>query len=345
MKIKKKANKKSWIKKIFIKICRLFGYEIIDQTNFYLPVTEQNINDELSIIGKRSLTIPMGDVKITRPIKSLTIILRTCASVNMLTQSKKRLFDEKKSEYTIRSLNSIVKSINYAKELFNNINLEFIVVDHKSEKKVIDKIKSILSTQFFKYNFISLDVESYKKNINPINEKKEKVIYNQMSNMANIHESLQLAKKSNDLVYFVEDDYIHSIGAIKEMLLTYEKLSSLLKSEIILCPTDYPYLYSEIENTNIFLGDKKHWRSVKETLCTFLMSNEMILKYWEELTYMCKFEHFPFEKPLHNIYEKELCLSPIPSLATHLTNINSVFGLSPNIDWKKDWDENEFDNS
>ena len=71
MKIKKKANKKSWIKKIFIKICRLFGYEIIDQTNFYLPVTEQNINDELSIIGKRSLTIPMGDVKITRPIKLL----------------------------------------------------------------------------------------------------------------------------------------------------------------------------------------------------------------------------------------------------------------------------------
>ena len=345
MKIKKKANKKSWIKKIFIKICRLFGYEIIDQTNFYLPVTEQNINDELSIIGKRSLTIPMGDVKITRPIKSLTIILRTCASVNMLTQSKKRLFDEEKSEYTIRSLSSIVKSINYAKELFNNINLEFIVVDHKSEKKVIDKIKSILSSQFFKYNFVSLDVETYKKNINPINEKKEKVIYNQMSNMANIHESLQLAKKSNDLVYFVEDDYIHSIGAIKEMLLTYEKLSSLLKSEIILCPTDYPYLYSEIENTNIFLGDKKHWRSVKETLCTFLMSNEMILKYWEELTYMCKFEHFPFEKPLHNIYEKELCLSPIPSLATHLTNINSVFGLSPNIDWKKDWDENEFDNS
>ena len=67
MKIKKKANKKSWFKKNFIKICRLFGYEIIDQANFYLPVTEQNINDELSIIGKRSLTIPMGDIKITRP--------------------------------------------------------------------------------------------------------------------------------------------------------------------------------------------------------------------------------------------------------------------------------------
>jgi len=341
MKIKKKTNKKSWFKKVFIKICRLLDYEIIDQNNFYLPVTDQYINEDLSKIGKRSLTIPMGKVEITRPVKSLTIILRTCASVNMLTQSKKRLFEQEKSEYTLRSLNSIIKSINYAKRLFDNINLELIIVDHNSEKKVIDKIKSIISNQFFKSNFVSLNVDDFKKDINPINEKKEQVIFNQMSNMSNIHQSLLLAKKSEDLVYFVEDDYIHSTQALKEMILTYEKLSSMLKSELILCPTDYPYLYSEIENTNIFLGDKHHWRSIKETLCTFLMSKEMVVKYWDELISMCKFEHYPFEKPLHNIYEKEYCLSPIPSLAIHLTNINSVFGLSPNIDWKKNWDESE----
>jgi len=341
MKVKNIANKKSWFKKIFIKICRLLDYEIIDQGNFHLPVTDQRINEDLSKVGEKSLTMPMGKVEITRPVKSLTIILRTCASVNMLTQSKKRLFEKEKSEYTLRSLNSIIKSINYAKELFNNINLELIIIDHNSEKKVIDQIKSILSDQFFKSNFVSLNVDDFKKDINPINEKKEQVIFNQMSNMANIHQSLLLAKKSEDLVYFVEDDYIHSIQTLKEMILTYEKLSSMLKSELILCPTDYPYLYSEIENTNIFLGDKNHWRSVKETLCTFLMSKEMVVNYWEELTSMCKFEHYPFEKPLHNIYEKEYCLSPIPSLAIHLTNINSVFGLSPHIDWKKYWDESE----
>ena len=38
------------------------------------------------------------------------------------------------------------------------------------------------------------------------------------------------------------------------------------------------------------------------------------------------------KKPLHNIYEKELCISPIPSLAIHCTNVNSIFGLSPNVD-------------
>ena len=340
MKIKKE-NKTPWFKKIFIKICRLLGYEIIDQSNFYLPVSNQNINEDLSKIGKRSLTIPMGEIKITRQVKSLTIILRTCASVNMLTQSKKRIFDQEKSEYTFRSLNSIINSLNFAKELFDNVNLELIIVDHNSEKSVVDKIKLIISNQFFKSRFISLNVDNFKKDINSKNEKNEKVTFNQMSNMSNIHQSLILAKETDDLIYFVEDDYIHSIHAIKEMIFTYEKLSSMLKTELILCPSDYPYLYSEIENAKIFLGNKSHWRSIKETLCTFLTSKQMVMKYWDELTSMCKFEHYPFEKPLHNIYEKEYCLSPIPSIAIHCTNINSIFGLSPNVDWKKAWEESE----
>ena len=340
MKIKKE-NKTPWFKKIFIKICRLLGYEIIDQSNFYLPVSNQNINEDLSKIGKRSLTIPMGEIKITRQVKSLTIILRTCASVNMLTQSKKRIFDQEKSEYTFRSLNSIINSLNFAKELFDNVNLELIIVDHNSEKSVVDKIKLIISNQFFKSRFISLNVDDFKKDINSKNEKNEKVTFNQMSNMSNIHQSLILAKESDDLIYFVEDDYIHSIHAIKEKIFTYEILSSMLKTELILCPSDYPYLYSEIENAKIFLGNKSHWRSIKETLCTFLTSKQMVMKYWDELTSMCKFEHYPFEKPLHNIYEKEYCLSPIPSIAIHCTNINSIFGLSPNVDWKKAWEESE----
>ena len=44
---------------------------------------------------------------------------------------------------------------------------------------------------------------------------------------------------------------------------------------------------------------------------------------------MCQYEHYPFEQPLHEIYKSEYCLSPLPSLAVHITNVNSVFGLSP----------------
>ncbi len=337
----RKVNKNSLLKKMFIKICRFLNYEIIDQNNFYLPVTEQCLDEDLSIVGKRSLTVPMGNVEITRKVKSLTIILRTCANVHLLTQSKRRIFDKEKSEYTLRTLNSIIKSVNFSKNIFKDINLEIIIIDHNSDQKTIDKMKLLISKQFFKSQIIPLNMDNIINNINPINEKKEKVTFNQMSNMTNIHQSLLLSKKCDDLVYFVEDDYIHSIESIKEMILTYEKLSSILKKELILCPTDYPYLYTKTVNSKIFLGDKKHWRTVNETLCTFLTSRIIIEKYWEKLDKWCKFEHYPFEKPLNEIYETEYCLSPIPSLAMHCTNINSSFGLSPNYNWKKIWDENE----
>jgi hypothetical protein len=336
-----KVNKKSLFKKLFIKVCRMLNYEIIDQNNFYLPVTKQNLDEDLSIAGKRSLTIPMGNVEITRKVKSLTIILRSCASVQMLTQSKKRIFDSEKSQYTLRTLNSLINSLNFSKDLFNNISLNLIIVDHSSDQNIIDKMRLMLSKEFFKSKIISLDLENFIKKINPVNEKNEKVSLNQMSNMANINQSLLLSKECNDLIYFVEDDYIHSKESIKEMILTYEKLSTLFKNELILCPTDYPYLYTKTDNSKIFLGNKKHWRTVNETLCTFLTSKIIIDKYWEKLDNWCKFEHYPFEKPLHEIYEKEYCLSPIPSLAMHCTNINSIFGLSPNFSWKKIWEENE----
>ena len=66
----------------------------------------------------------------------------------------------------------------------------------------------------------------------------------------------------------------------------------------------------------------------------------MVETYWDDYISMCKFEHYPFELPLHKIYEKEYCLSPIPAIALHCTNINSIFGISPNINWKKLWDNN-----
>jgi hypothetical protein len=125
------------------------------------------------------------------------------------------------------------------------------------------------------------------------------------------------------------------------MLYTYEKLASQLDRELFLCPADYPYLYSNIEPTNVFFGNQRHWRSVKETLITFLTSKKMIMKYLKDLKLMGTLRHHPMELKLHEIYDKEYCLSPIPSLSMHATNINSIYGIPPNFNWKKVWDENE----
>ena len=332
----------NFFKKIFIKICRIFGYEIIDQSNFYVPTQEKKLDENLNIQGKKSITLPLGETRISRKVSALTVIFRSCTGINMLTQNKKRLFDKNKSEYTFRSLNSIIKSLNQAKAALPKIEFDIIVIDHNSEKNDIEQMKKQLDKSNLKNSIISLNVNEFVNNIKSINAKNEKVTENQISNMSNIHKSLLVAKdQCNDLVYFVEDDYLHQLDSIYEMIFTYERISSQMNRELFICPTDYPYLYTKADATNIFLGSSKHWRKVEETLCTFLTSKIILQKYWKKFISMCQFEHYPFEQPLHDIYKSEYCLSPIPSLALHCTNINSVFGLSPNMNWKKVWEENK----
>ena len=341
MKEIKPQKSKTIFKRLFIKLCRLMGYEIIDQNNFNVPTSNKNLNETLSKPGLKSINLPLGEVKITRKIKSLDVIIRTCSSVNMLTQNKKRIFEKDKIEYTLRSINSILKSIIYAKKYHSNINITITVIDHNSSTENLEKIKSLLINSSLTFKLLNLDVGEFQNKIKKVNEKNEEITPNQISNMSNIYKSLLQSKLSQDLVYFVEDDYIHELDSITEMLFTYERIASITGKELIICPTDYPYLYVEAKNTNIYLGEKYHWRKIDETLCTFLTSKIIVEKHWDEFLDMCTFEHYPFETPLHKIYKQELCISPIPSIAIHCTNINSIFGLSPNKDWKKIWDDNK----
>ena len=165
--MKKQENNlnKSFLKKIFIKICRIFGYEIIDQSNIYVPTQNKRLGESLSIQGKKSINIPLGEVKITRKVSSLTVIFRSCTSVNMLTQNKKRLFDRNKSEYTFRSLNSIIKSLNYSKEKLKKITFNIIIVDHNSNSEDLQRIKNILNKSDINNSIINLNVGEFTNNI------------------------------------------------------------------------------------------------------------------------------------------------------------------------------------
>ena len=88
------TNKSNLIKKLFAKLCRLIGFEIIDQSNLNLPVSNRSAADNLGHLGKSIISIPLGETKISRAVKTLDIILKTCTSVNLVTQSKKRIFEK-----------------------------------------------------------------------------------------------------------------------------------------------------------------------------------------------------------------------------------------------------------
>ena len=152
----------------------------------------------------------------------------------------------------------------------------------------------------------------------------------------------EIAKKNtDDLVFFVEDDYLHFEPMMEEMIASYERISSQLGNDIFMCPADYPYLYMNNQKTNILIGNKRHWRTVNETLCTFMTSKELLEKYWDNFYKTCLDRHDPFEKYINDIYNNEICISPLKSLSVHFTNINSSYGLSPFIDYKKLWDESD----
>jgi len=321
------------MKKIFIKIAKILGFEIIDQNNFTCPTLGKKLDEDLSILNKKSIVLPLGEVKISRQVKSILIIVRMNTEIEIWDQSKKRLFEQPKIEYSYRSVKSLINSINFCQNKYPEIKIKTLIIDDNSKDENLNRIKKL--TEGNNINFISLNHDNYKTKIK---EQKSKETF---SNLASLLNSFEIGKnQGEDLVFFVEDDYLHFEPMLEEMVASYERISSLINNDIFMCPSDYPYLYMNNEKTNILIGNKRHWRTINKTLCTFMTSKNLLEKYWENFEKTCLDRNDPFEKYINEIYQNEICISPLKSLSLHLTNVNSSYGLAPFIDYKKLWDEN-----
>tara|TARA_Y100000816_G_scaffold218932_1_gene163951 strand:+ start:193 stop:1161 length:969 start_codon:yes stop_codon:yes gene_type:complete len=322
------------MKKFFIKICKFLGFEIIDQNKFISPSLNKELNEDLSILNKKSIVLPLGQVKITRKINSILIVIRVNTEIEIWDQNKRRLFEKPKIEYSIRSIKSLVNSIIFCQSKYSNLNIKTIIIDDSSKNENLDKIKKI--TKDIDAKIISLDTKKFETKI-----KKQKTSET-FSNLASLLQCFEIGKEiGEDLIFFVEDDYLHFKTMLAEMIATYERVSSQMGKDIFMCPADYPYLYMNNEKTNILIGDKRHWRTISKSLCTFLTSKKLLDSYWENFSKNCEDRHDPFEKYINEIYKNEFCISPLKSLSVHLTNINSSYGLSPFINYKDLWDQNE----
>ena len=322
------------MKKLFIKICKFLGYEILDQNSFSSPTLGKELDEDLSILNEKSIILPLGEVKIRKKVNSILIIFRMNTDIEIWDQNRKRLFELPKIEYSKRALNSLIKSVKFLKDQYSTINVKIIIVDDNSKPESLLQFKDFISQ-----NNIELINLKYSKYKNKILKQKNKETF---ANLASLLQCFEIGKeKGEDIIYFVEDDYLHVEEMLHEMVLSYERIGSQINKDIFMCPSDYPYLYMSNEKTNILIGNKRHWRTVRKTLCTFMTSKSMVEKYWDNFYKNCLDRHDPFEKYLNEIYSKEICISPIKSLSLHLTNINSSYGLSPLIDYKKLWEENK----
>ena len=322
------------MKKFFIKICKFFGFEIIDQNEFISPTLNKELNEELSILNKKSIVLPLGEVKITRKVNSILLIIRVNTEIEVWDQNKRRLFERPKIDYSIRSIKSLINSMNLCQSKYPDLKIKTIILDDTSKNENLNKIKEIIKDA--NVEIISLDIKRFETKI-----KKQKT-QETFSNLASLLQCFEIGKEiGEDLIFFVEDDYLHFETMLEEMIATYERVSSQLGKDIFMCPTDYPYLYMNNEKTNILIGDRRHWRTISKTLCTFLTSKKLLDLYWQNFSKNCEDRHDPFEKYINEIYKKEFCISPLKSLSVHLTNVNSSYGLSPFINYKALWDQNK----
>ena len=326
---------KKILKKILIKLCRLFGYEIIDQNQFSFPSLKNKKFDDLSNVNEKSIVFPLGEVKISNKIKSLRIIIRTNSNIHISDQNKKRIFNKEKIEYIKKSLNSLVNSIKLFEKKFNQIKINLTIIDQSKNNKLLEEFDKIFSKISSKFEIIDFDKYEMKDEI--------KVDYQKdiFGNLSSLLKCFKIAKQCNeDLIFFLEDDYIHKRSLIEEMILTYERISSQINKELILVPSDYPFLYLEERNTNVIAGSHRHWQTLDKVLCSFMISKKMLDSYWDNFFKTCQTHNEPIEKYLNEICKKEICLSPLPSLSIHIANSNSIFGVSPFVNVKEEWDNN-----
>ena len=144
--------------------------------------------------------------------------------------------------------------------------------------------------------------------------------------------------KDNDIIYFLENDYLHKPKSPKII----EEGFSLGASFVALYdhPDKYldpkrggnPYCEGGGEDTRVYLTESCHWKITNSTTMTFaakvstLKRVEPILRKWTSETHPNDFQMF---MELRN--QGELLVTPIPGYATH----GETAWLSPLTDWSK----------
>jgi len=135
---------------------------------------------------------------------NIKILVRTHDKTNVHDQNgRSRYCNENKTVVVIKCITSLINSVSYAANKLNEFNFSFVWIDDNSENQTIEVIADKFKEKNMYFNIIKL------KNGG-----------NNNSMLCQIN----AAKNINaDLVYLVEDDYLHTETAIYEMILMYIK--------------------------------------------------------------------------------------------------------------------------
>ena len=311
----RKYKKLSSFKRFILKLLNV--YAIDRETLNLVNPNYKNYGNNIYNINKESIILSNGFLKLERKIEKLDIFFRYAPNNlmwNSTTRWKRIIPDISKKDLILTSLNSLKKSIiKFSSK--NQIKITINLIFDNSEKDFNDYILKLFDGEKIKINFIKSKIEG---------------------NRGSYLECCDQAENSEDLIFFIEDDYIFEENCIEEMIITYSRLSTIFNNDVFLCPSDYPFFYDSSYKTSLYIGNKYKWRTVEETLLTFMMSKKLYDMYKRKIRLVGEKENDPFEKPLHEIYKINPCLSPVNSLSYHISRDHPA----TTEDWIKLWNDN-----
>ena len=311
----RKYKKLSSFKRFILKLLNVYALDR-ETLNLVNP-NYKNSGSNTFKINKESIILSNGYLKLDRKIKSLDIFYRYAPN-NLMWNStdrwKRIVPNINKRDLILTSLNSLKKSI-IKFSTHNQIKIKINLISDSSDKKFNENILKLLDDNLIKINFIETKIEG---------------------NRGSYLECCDQAENSEDLIFFIEDDYIFEENCIEEMIITYSRLSTIFNNDVFLCPSDYPFYYDSSYKTSIYIGNKFKWRTVEETLLTFMMSRNLYDRHKKNIRLVGEKENDPFEKPLHEIYKNSPCFSPVNSLSYHISRDHPA----TTEDWIKLWNDN-----
>jgi hypothetical protein len=152
-------------------------------------------------------------------------------------------------------------------------------------------------------------------------------------------DNFKIIKNENEIIYFVENDYIH-LPESKKNLIDAFNLNAHYVSLY-----DHPDSYNNINslvdfhqsldnaNKKVLLGRYRHWITARSTTCTFAVKKKTLLQDYIFFKKGCKRDIPRDYKIFSQLTGKgRILITALPALSTH----NETLFLSPLINWKKE---------
>ena len=310
----RKYNKQNKFKRFLLKLLNVYAYE--KETLNIVNPDYKNHYGNIAKMNDKSFNFSLGYLDLSRKIRKLDIFFRYAPNSSLYKSEGrwKRIIPEiNKEDLILTCLLSLKESILYFLKN-NKLDITLHLISDNSNDIFDEKIYKIIDNSEFKVISIKTSISG---------------------NRGSYLECCDHAEKAEDLIFFIEDDYLFEKHCLVEMLITFSRLSTILNDDVIMCPCDYSFFYDSLYSTNLFIGKDYRWRIVGETLLTFMISKKIFQKNKSFIRKVGETINEPFEKPLHDLYKKKTCLAPVSSLSYHISRgVPSV-----NEDWISLWNK------